>query len=141
MNETVVRRVAWAAAVGGSTVAALSLALPWGASGRRWRSAFSLLRLARELEIAEGPLVTGFAICITLTPVLAGAAWVAAALRQRALTGVLAGGVAILTLLTAYAVLRSPLRPGAGLVVGSASAFVALTGVATLVASPVSRGP
>ena len=122
----------WVAALGGSSVAALALALPWGASGERWRSAYALIRLARELDIAHGALAGTFAVCVALTPISAAAAWVAAAVRWRRSTQVLTAAVAVLTLVTAYAVLRSPLRAGAGVVVGMAAGVVTLVGVGTL---------
>ena len=122
----------WVAAVGGSSAAALALALPWGASGQRWRSAYALIRLTRQLDIAHGALAGTFAACVALTPILAAAAWVAAAVRWRRSTQLLAAAVAALTLATAYAVLRSPLRAGAGLTVGVVAGVVTLLGVGTL---------
>ena len=83
----------WIAALGGSSVAAIALALPWGASGRRWRSAYALIRLARELDIADGALAGTFAACVALTPVLAAAAWVAAVVRWRRSTQALTAAV------------------------------------------------
>ena len=128
------RRVpwSWVAALGGSSVAALALALPWGASGRRWRSAYALIRLARELDIAHGVFADTFASCVALIPVLAAAVWVAAALHWRRLTQGLAGLVAVLTLGVAYTVVQSPLRAGTGLIVGVAAGVVTLVGVGTL---------
>lgn len=126
------RSIPWIAALGGSSVAAVALALPWGASGERWRSAYALIRLARELDIADGALSGTFAVCVALTPILAASAWVAAAVRWRKSTQLLTAAVAALTVVTAYAVLRSPLRVGAGLTIGVAAGVVTLVGVGTL---------
>ena len=125
-------RVKWTATIAGSSCAALAMALPWGASGRRWRSAYALLRLVRALDIAHGTMVGAFIACVTLAPILAAGVWVAMAMGWLHIARVLAGAVAVLTLMTAYAVFRSPLRPGAGVTLGVVAAVVTLVGIATL---------
>jgi hypothetical protein len=127
-------RLARAAALGGATLVALSLALPWGASGRRWRTAIELLRLARRLDVASGAAASVLIVAGLLVPVLAAAAWVAAALDNRPVTAALTGSVALIAIALGYAVVRSPLKLGAGMPIGMGAGALALIGAIAVLA-------
>ena len=120
-------------ALGGVTGAAIALALPWAGSGRRWRSAFELLRVTRSIGFADSLVERVVVAGVFVVPVLAAAAWVLVAMRIDRVAAVPVAAAAALVLLLAVAVERSPLRSGSGVPIGTVASLLALAGAAGLI--------
>jgi hypothetical protein len=125
-------RLPRALVVGGTTASALALALPWAASGRRWRSGFELLGVARDLELADSFVARTLIAAVLLVPMLAAALWVLQTVRAYRWTVAIAVLAAVLVVSFAVVVVRSPLMSGVGVPIAVISSGCALFGAARL---------
>lgn len=110
----------------------LGTALPWARSGEVDRSGFDLARLARRLDVLDGPAAAAVA-ALLLLPVASAAVAVAGARGQRRIAASLGTVFTVLAVVLAVAVLRSPLQPRIGLhVTMVGAALLAVAGVGAI---------
>ena len=94
-------------AIGAACVAA-GLALPFVSVGRSERSAYSLVRSARNLNLLAGPLRLFLGGAIVFVPMFAAALLVCLALGHRKVAGALSVGIGVLGIAAALSTFLIP---------------------------------
>jgi hypothetical protein len=107
--------------------------LPWGFSGKADRSGFELARTAERLDLVDTPILRLMVNAVAVLPLLAAAAWTAAALGWSRWVATLAGVTGAMALAATVVVWKTPLRPAVGLWVVAGAGGVGVLSAGVLV--------